>query len=34
LTLTTDKYQLSLTNLHNVLHHGKRASNICGCSVW
>jgi len=29
-----NKYQLSLTNSCNVLHHGKRAANKGGRSVW
>jgi len=33
-TLKTNKYQLSQTNRHNALHHGKRAANKGGCSVW
>jgi len=29
-----NKYQLSVTNPRNVLHHSKRAANKGGCSVW
>jgi len=28
------KYQLSLTNPRDALHHSKRAANKSGCSVW
>jgi len=28
------KYQLSLTNPRDALHHGKRAANKGGRSVW
>jgi len=31
---TVKQYQLSLTNLHDMLHYGKRAANKGGCSVW
>jgi len=30
----TYKYQLSLMNPHDVLHHGKHAANKGGCRVW
>jgi len=29
-----DKYQLSLTNPRDALHHGKGAANKGGRSVW
>jgi len=29
-----NKYQLLLTNARDALHHGKRAANKGGCSVW
>jgi len=32
-TTNKDKYQLSLTNPHDALHHGKRAANKGGRSV-
>jgi len=33
-TVFINTYQLPLTNPQDMLHHGKRAANKGGCSVW